>query len=423
MAALNVFLNSIHLGILESLSTGLSFNYTDEWLSRENAFPISRSLPLREDLYKGPEVISYFDNLLPDNVSMRQRIALQMGADSESIFDLLAVIGRDCVGALQFISPDLLVKIPNKVISRNISDKQIAEKLRNLKSIPLANSDEEEIRLSIAGAQEKTAFLFYNGKWQIPSGSTPTTHIFKPKSDHFPDSVENEWLCSRIVNAFGVPIANCQMQQFEDIKVLVVERFDRKWVNDSLIRLPQEDLCQALNIPSYKKYQSDGGPDIVRIMDLLNESSRRDQDRDLFMKTQIIYFLLAAIDGHAKNYSISWSPTGFELTPVYDVLSAQPLVDTGNFQSQKIKMAMSAGDNHHYKVREILGRHYIQTAKKCRYHVTLMENLLESIYSRIPDVIEDVGSQLGPDFPMEVAESIFRGILARADSLLNSTLR
>jgi len=139
------------------------------------------------------------------------------------------------------------------------------------------------------------------------------------------DSVENEWLCLKILKAFGIPVVHASMAVFEDVKALVVQRFDRRWADDRswLIRLPQEDMCQALSIPPALKYQSDGGPGMEKIMTLLLGSAQAFPDRHLFLKTQFLFWLLGAIDGHAKNFSVFLMPGGrYSLTPVYDVMSA-----------------------------------------------------------------------------------------------------
>jgi serine/threonine-protein kinase HipA len=421
---LRVYLNSRPLGYLEYKDRqSLSFFYLPEWIKRDNSFPISRSLPLREEPYSGDKVYAYFDNLLPDGISIRQRMAARMRAASDQVFDLLAVFGRDCVGALQFLSEDLAKPVLENAVGHPVSDVEIANKLKNLRASPLAASEEDDFRLSIAGAQEKTAFLFYENMWQVPIGATPTTHIFKPQIGElkpglsFSDSVENEWLCAQIVKAFGLPVANCEITNFEDVKVLVVERFDRAWVGDWLIRIPQEDMCQALSIPNFEKYESDGGPNIKTIMELLLESKQPEIDRLNFLKTQVIFFLLAAIDGHAKNFSIHWSIDGFQMAPLYDILSAHHMVSTGKFQFEKLKMAMTIGDNRHYKVKEIYRRHFIQTAKACRVDTDQMDYIIDEIIVALPNVIDSVRTALPSDFPMDIAESIFSGMNRLSNSL------
>lgn len=428
---LNIYLNGLFLGILEyRAQKDLTFRYSEYWLERTNSFPISRSLPLREQAYEGNKVYSYFDNLLPDNISIRQRIAARMKADSDHVFDLLTVVGRDCVGALQFIRADEPSPKIGPAHGTAISNSEIANKLKNLQSAPLAASTEDDFRLSIAGVQEKTAFLKIKDSWFVPHDATPTTHIFKPQIGElqrglsFSDSVENEWLCSRIVRAFGIPTTNCEIAEFEDLKVLVVERFDRAWLqsSDILIRIPQEDMCQALGVATFEKYQSDGGPGVLQIMDMLNESIRREEDRRNFLKSQVVFLLLAAIDGHAKNFSIRWGPNGFNLTPLYDILSAQPMVDSGKFQGEKIKMAMSYGNSRHYKVREIYRRHLIQTAKLARVDTEEMDLIIDEVIANVPNAIEAVTAELTPEFPEEIADSIFKGMQKRVNQIYVKTI-
>lgn len=422
-ARLVLYLNGLLLGYLEhKASNDLTFRYAQEWIDKEKAFPLSRSLPIREQPYEGKEVFAYFDNLLPDNVSIRQRIAAKMHASSDQVFDLLTVIGRDCVGAIQFVADN---KPPPKLEDATgtaLTESQIAEKLRNLDTSPLAASEEEDFRLSLAGAQEKTAFLYFENKWQMPTGATATTHIFKPQIgllDHgksFGDSVENEWLCAKIVQEYGIPVAQCDIETFEDVKVLIVQRFDRAWHHNELIRLPQEDLCQALAVPNFQKYESHKGPSIKAIMDILYESKDPERDRKNFLKAQLVFFIMAGIDGHGKNFSIKWSPNGFELTPLYDIISAYPLIEAGKLTYQKLKLAMSVGDSKHYKLKDIHRRHFIQTAKACRFNVDEFETMIDNLIVETPAVIARVRNRIS-DIPASVYEPIFDGMLKSLNSL------
>jgi serine/threonine-protein kinase HipA len=424
--SLEIYLNALPLGsLLYGSRKDMVFQYNEQWLERPNSFPISRTLPLREQPYQGAQVFAFFDNLLPDNISIRQRIAARMRATSDQVFDLLAVVGRDCVGAMQFIKSGEPAPVIENAKGVAISNSEIANKLKDLRMTPLAVSQEQDFRLSIAGAQDKTAFLCIDENWYLPKGATPTTHIFKPQINElnsglsFSNSVENEWLCSRIVSAFGLPVADCEVKMFGSVKVLVVKRFDRTWLKEKLIRLPQEDLCQALSVPNFEKYESDGGPGIVKIMDVLIESNNRDVDRRNFMKAQVVFYLLAAIDGHAKNFSLGWrgEPSGFGLMPLYDILSAQPIVDSGKYDFEKLKMAMALGVNRHYRIKEIYKRHFLQTAKLCRFDQGDMQVIMDECVSQIPNVIKVVKAELPKKFPAKIASSIFQGMKNRGSRL------
>ena len=233
---LNVYVNGRKLGQLRREPSGaIEFGYDPDWLAWSSAFPASLSLPLREDPFIGAPVIAVFDNLLPDNDALRQRIAAQTGAPGIDAYSLLSRIGRDCVGAMQFLAPDEEPGPAGAVKGQKISQKEIIELLSRLATAPLGMGRDESFRISIAGAQEKTALLFWDGHWYKPEGTTATTHIFKPSIGQLPNglnlthSVENEYLCLRMLQALGVSAAKATMERFGDRRVLIVERFDRRW--------------------------------------------------------------------------------------------------------------------------------------------------------------------------------------------------
>lgn len=422
---LNVFLNQIHIGELtQNKKNQLAFTYAPSWLQNERAFSFSLPFLLREEPYVGKDVYAYFDNLLPDNMSIRRKIALQTKAESSEVFDLLAQVGKDCIGALQFIldaeEPPQL-KEPEGI---SVTEKDILNIVKNLEFFPLGMSSSEDFRLSLAGMQEKTALLKYKNKWWRPLHSTPTTHILKPMMN--PDkmqiplthSVENEWLCAQIIEGFGLPVAKTEIIEIEKNKILVVERFDRLWRQDHLIRLPQEDFCQALAISSDKKYEVDGGPGIKSIMNILDTSKNRDQDRKNFIKAQILFWAMAAIDGHAKNFSLFHSPEGYHLTPLYDVLSAAPVLETKKMAYQDLKVAMCVGDKRRYKISEIQKRHWLQTAKICHYSTEEVELLMHEIVNEVDAVIAKVQQKIPRGFPGIVCDSIFNFLQQRIKVLL-----
>ncbi|MCD6039542.1 MAG: hipA [Gammaproteobacteria bacterium] len=228
------------------------------------------------------------------------------------------------------------------------------------------------------------------------------------------ESCENEWLCAQITKAFGLPVAHCEILYFEDIKVLAVERFDRKLSLDQtwLMRLPQEDMCQALGISPNLKYQAEGGPGINSIMNLLLGSANPAKDRETFFRTQVLFWLLAAIDGHAKNFSLFIEPEGkYRLTPLYDILSAYPLIEKKQLQKQKIKMAMALkGENNHYQWYGVQRRHFIGAAKAANFSVERAETIFNAMLDKVEEVIEEVSAQLPSTFPRQISQSIFDGM-------------
>ena len=422
---LNVFLNGRLAGHLRRASSGaIDFRYSETWLNWEAAFFISLSLPLREDRYIGAPVIAVFDNLLPDGDTIRSRIAERVGAEGADTFSLLAALGHDCVGALQFLAEGIDPGPTGGTEGEEVSAADIASIISNLAMAPLGVGEDGGFRISLAGAQEKTALLRRDGRWYKPRGTTATTHILKPQIGQLPNgidlsnSVENEYLCLKLVSALGVPTARSEIINFEDKRTLVVERFDRRWTADGrLIRLPQEDFCQALSVPSTRKYQPDGGPGMVQILELLKGSDSPDTDIATFMRANVIFWLLGATDGHAKNFSLFLNLQGFRMTPLYDVLSTQPSLDAKQIQRKQYKLAMAAGKNRHYHIHQVLPRHFFQTAGQAGINRKVVASVIDDLRDTTREKVAGVIEGLPSTFPQAVAQSIQQGITERLSRL------
>jgi serine/threonine-protein kinase HipA len=419
---LNVFLNSRQVGQLRRESSGaIEFQYDPEWLAWPHTLPVSLSMPLREGAYIGGPVSAVFENLLPDNDTLRNRIAARTRAEGIDAYSLLRAIGHDCVGALQFLHPDVDPGPAGTVSGTPVNAKEIANILANLATTPLGVSEDESFRISIAGAQEKTALLFWNKRWYKPQGTTATTHILKPSIGRLPNgvdlthSVENEYLCLKLLESFGLPAAKARMAQFGERPVLVVERFDRLWTEDGrLLRIPQEDCCQALSVPPTLKYQSDGGPGIESILRLLRDGDNPAEDQRALIKTMIVFWLLGATDGHAKNFSVFLSPGGrYRMTPLYDVISAQPSVDAGEIRPNQFRLAMAVGDKRHYRINTIAPRHFLETAQRAGIGEQVVSSIFEELRDTAVNVVRGTLVHLPKDFPGEVATSIQLGINRR----------
>lgn len=419
---LRVLLNGRNVGLLSRAASGaIDFKYFQEWLDGKVQIPVSLSLPLREDRYIGQKVLAVFENLLPDNKSIRDRVAARVQAAGTDAFSLLSKIGHDCVGALQFIPDDREPEKTGTITGKPISDEQVARKLNDLKAAPLGMDDDEDFRLSIAGAQEKTALLFHEGRWFTPSGTTATTHILKPQIGQIPsgidlgNSVENEYLCLKLCAALGLKAANADIVDFAGTKALSVERFDRRWTRDGqLLRLPQEDMCQALSVPPTLKYQADGGPDNQAIMGLLKASDVPTEDQATYLKAQIIFWLLGATDGHAKNFSVFLMPgSRFRMTPVYDVLTAEPSIAGNEINKKQFKLAMSVGTNNHYRIDEISPRHFLQTTDRCGFDRAVIAGEFENLLSSAETSIDTLYATLPSDFPEQLMVSVLEGIKHR----------
>jgi serine/threonine-protein kinase HipA len=394
---LDVYVGTSKVGRYSREPSGATaFRYDPDWLSSERAFPISLSMPLSDRVWSGENASSYFDGLLPDDRSVREKIAAREQADNPGD--------------------------PAKMTCRPVSDNEIATRIASLGTTPLGiQVDDDDFRISIAGVQEKTAFLRTDNQWQLPLGPTPTSHIFKPAMKEgpsgadFSDTPWNEWLCLTLCRALGLEAAKAEVLLFDGKPVIVIERFDRVWQNGVLYRLPQEDICQALGVPPVRKYQSDGGPGIVDVLQFLNGAVAPHEDRLAFMKAQIVFWLLAAIDGHAKNFSIFLTPGGYKLTPLYDVMSAAPWPE---FPDHKIKLAMAVGNKNYYRLKQIQLRHFYQTGQKAGLREQDMDSIFSGLAAQMDDAIEEVAA-LAADagMPVSTSEPILAGASKRAEIL------
>ena len=414
-APLNVFVNGRLAGVFKRETSGaVDFRYDPRWLSWESTFPISLSLPLREDRYIGAPVTNVFDNLLPDSEPIRKRVAERVGAGGTDAYSLLSALGHDCVGALQFLPEGIDPAPAGTVEGKPITEAELAHMIQNLATAPLGLGEDDDFRISVAGAQEKTALLRLDGKWHKPVGTTATTHILKPQIGRLPNgvdlsnSVENEYFCLKLMSSLGVPAANVEMADFGGRRTLVVERFDRRWTGDRrLLRLPQEDCCQALSVAPTKKYQSDGGPGMKDILELLKGSDAPTEDLATFMRAGIVFWLIGATDAHAKNFSLFLGPGGgFRLTPLYDVLSAQPSLDAKQIQPKAFKLAMSVGKSRHYTMSEILPRHFVQTAEIGGVGSAVVRSIFNDLTERFETTFANVRKALPKSFPKELTNSI-----------------
>jgi serine/threonine-protein kinase HipA len=431
-------MNGERVGEWGTLRTGTPFfRYEQSWLQSPRSRALSLSVPITADReVRGAAVESFFDNLLPDNTAIRSRIRTQHQTRSVDPFDLLSAIGRDCVGAVQLLPPEEEPVGWNRVDATPLTEEDVARTLRDVTvTTPFGPTEQDEFRISLAGAQEKTALLSMSGKWFRPHGATPTTHILKLPlgiignfRGDFSDSVENEWLCAQFLRALGLPVTEVAMARFGDQRTLLVTRFDRRWVGvdaaevdrkrfkptkDTWIaRLPQEDLCQALGLPHTLRYQADGGPSIQDGLALLASSEDPERDGTNFILSQLAFWLLAATDGHAKNFSLhQHAGGGYRLTPLYDVLSAWPLIGHGKNQLpfEKAKLAMAIpGRRSHYRLKEITARHWQELAGQTG--VADLWARMKSLVESAPRAMDRLEKLLPRGFPERVYSRIRDGV-------------
>ncbi|EMI4516150.1 TPA: type II toxin-antitoxin system HipA family toxin [Vibrio parahaemolyticus] len=423
MPSLIVYINNTKIGHLTKGTDGrMQFCYDEKWLAQSDAYPISISLPLQIQPHKGDPVANYFENLLPDLTSVRRNLQNRYQTTSTHMFDLLHAIGRDCVGSLSLV-PETEIKdsvAPTKLEPLSVDDLRstiTAHKQQN----PLGMINKHDFRITISGAQEKTALLKIKNDWFLPNLDYPSTHILK-----FPigviqqpfatldmtESVENEYLCIKLAEAMGFKVPSVEILDFDNVKSLVVERFDRAWSRStgSLIRLTQEDMCQSLSLPTSMKYQADGGIGIAEIMELLNGSTNAEKDRDDFMRFQVFQWLIGATDGHSKNFSIFIETNGvYKLTPFYDIMSAYPASNGKGINTRKLKLAMSlksTSSGNKWHLEKVYPRHFIATAETVGFCTIRMQEILDEFVDAFPNAIDQVVNQLPNGFPVHIVDSI-----------------
>jgi len=429
VSSLGVWMNGQLVGHWTVQRQASTFTYEDGWLRSDKVRSLSLSLPVTPSkVVKGAAVDHYFDNLLPDNEQVRERIGRHFRTRDASPFALLEAIGRDCVGAVQLLPEGVEPQGWDRIDCDPLSDDEVARLLDAVPSEKVLgmSEDDESYRISIAGAQEKTALLKHRGRWSRPHGATPTTHILKlplglvggSRRVDLSDSVENEWVCSEIVRELGLPIARAEVARFVHRKVLVVERFDREWMDKGkwIARLPQEDFCQALGYPPWLKYEKDGGPGMKGCLDLLDGSTDAQTDRLAFQLTQLTFWLLAATDGHAKNYSIFLRPRdAYTMTPLYDVLSIWPYIgDAPNrFRWRNAGLAMAIrSKNAHYTLHTIQPRHWQAMAMK--NGGSAVWQAMVALVDQVDTALQDVEGRLPRDFPEHTWQTIRAGTQSQA---------
>lgn len=411
-----------------------TLTYARSWLESDKVRSLSLSLPITASReIRGQVVTNFFDNLLPDSDRIRERLARRFRTRDAEAFSLLEAIGRDCVGAVQLLPEGMEPTGWDRIDAEPLTADEIGKVLDAVpaeRTLGLAADGDDLFRISLAGAQEKTALTRVGRRWCRPRGATPTTHIFKlplglvggSRRVDLSDSVENEWLCSRILCGLGLPVAATEMAEFAGRKVLVVERFDRERMQDGrwIARLPQEDFCQSLGRPPAMKYEKDGGPGMAACLKLLAGSADADADRLTFLLAQLAFWLLAATDGHAKNYSVFLARGDvYAMTPLYDVLSVWPYVgDAPNrFKWKSAGLAMAVrSTNAHYALHAIQTRHW---------HALAMKNGGPAVWQAMRELVEKVDAaldrlhgELPATFPIGTFDAVASGMRAQAQRFL-----
>jgi serine/threonine-protein kinase HipA len=375
----------------------LSFTYNEQWRNAPDAYPLSISMPLALTEHGNAKIDPFLWGLLPDNASVLDQWGRRFHVSPRNAFGLIANVGEDCPGAVQFVLPErldvILGKAPPEI--EWLDEAAIAERLRALRIDPSAwRIPRDTGQFSLAGAQAKTAFLFEDGQWGVPSGRVPTTHILKPPTAEFDGHAENEHLCLELGRALGLPVVDSKITHFQDEIAIVIERYDRVRTEAGLRRVHQEDICQAFAIPSTSKYQNEGGPGIRDIVQLLTtNSTSAAEDVGAFLDSTAYNWLIAGTDAHAKNYALLIGAEGrIRLAPLYDVASVLPYPD---IDIQKVKLSMKLGGE--YRLRNIGLHHWRKLAEELRLDPEAMIHRVDDFAARLGDHVPEIKHRMAEE--------------------------
>jgi serine/threonine-protein kinase HipA len=417
------------------------FAYSTRYRDAPESFALSVSMPLSAKEH-GPGVVEPFLwGLVPDNEVVLEKRAAAFGVSGRDAFGLLAHTGEDCAGAVQIVVPgrrEDLLDTGRRPHVQWLTESDVGERLRLLRSDHAAGRKATDLgQFSLAGAQPKTALLCREGRWGVPSGRMPTTHILKPPTD-LDGHVHNEHFCLTLARELGLPVASSEVRSFDGEIAIVVQRYDRADTpalaaaaaaeaaslaatsagdrsiasqaalasaaaaaraavlselakTQPILRLHQEDACQALGVHPSLKYQKGGGPSPRRIADLLEESSARPgTDVASFADALLYNWLIAGTDAHAKNYSVLHLVRGrVRLAPFYDLASA---LGYERLRGARLELAMKLGRT--YRADRVGSLDLAALAKELRIDAEALLARARQLAVRLREVVPTVARNL-----------------------------
>lgn len=416
MTELLILIDGQIIGRISAQQGGrLELAYEQRWSTSTEAHSLSISMPFTQAHHPQKVVSPYLWNLLPENPAVLHRWAQQYHVSEANPFKLLSYVGADVPGAAQFVPAERGEEIQSDrgETVHWMSDAEFAERLQQLGTDAAAMRRPADVgKMSLPGAQAKTAYYYdaQRGRWGVPGGRTPTTHIIKPSIPGFRGLVENEHLCMDIASRLGMPAANSYVLTAQQT-YLVVERYDRlppRPGSAFVERIHQEDVCQALGLMPARKYQEDGGPGIAQIVALIRRvSAEPELDVDRFLQANIFNWLIGGTDAHAKNYSFLIS-AGDEvrLAPLYDLSSQLPYPD---LVAQRVSMKI--GD--HYETSRINVADWRKLAHNCGLEEERILGMIRDLGGALPDHISAARRQA-------VSDGLQQKVVASLAKLLTS---
>ncbi len=381
------------IGVMERLADQgrLRLTYDDSWRAMPGVWPISLSLPISRAVHTDERretdrpVEHFLWGLLPDNEETINRWAREFGVGRHDPLAILSEIGADCPGGISFVEP------AGDGYEEPLDNERLGHEMRRLQESLPSVLEGDHGQFSLAGAQAKTALRKTATGWAVPHGGLASTHILKPAMTGLPDQALNEHYCLELARRIGLPAVESEVVDFDDVPVLVVKRFDRFGAVPKLIRLHQEDFCQALGVHPRKKYEAEGGPGLADMMQLLDRHSGDPlADQTRLYQAVLFNLIIAGTDAHAKNFALIYPPTAGlpRLAPLYDMNSMYP------YATQRRDLRSSLRIAGHYKLSEITREHLVRRIDGCRLRARDMASIRDELLDTLPQAAETLAAHV-----------------------------
>lgn len=345
---LEVYWGDSLVGQLWLSDDNMQFEYSENWLNNPKALPLSKRLPLQKESFPSDRVKIFFCNLLPEE-ELKKRLSKQYGISEENYFGLLEKIGGECAGALSILPKNFSSSQESSY--EELSHQQLNSMIDNRANIPFIMSHQSS-RMSLAGAQDKLPLFFDNNKVHLPTGRLPSSHILKPPSTFWKNTVINELFCMALAKKAGLNVPSAGIYNTEKHLCYLIERYDRVKENSQIKRIHQEDFCQALGLMPSQKYQKDGGGvNLKTCFDFIRQNSSS-PPKDIIQLTKWVIFniIIGNCDAHAKNLSLLIHDNGnYTLAPFYDILSTAVYSDLSQELAMKVGGDYSVNNTKQYR--------------------------------------------------------------------------
>ncbi len=393
--------------------------YAPEWRNRSDSYPLSLSMPLATRTHGDDAVRPYLEGLLPDSKDVIDRWARMFHTSARNPFALLSHMGEDCAGAVQIVRPERLDEMltADGGTVQWLSEAEVAERLRDLvKNHGIGRNPDDRGYFSLAGAQPKTVLLRDGDRWGVPAGAVPSTHILKPPALDLDGFAVNEHLCLALAAELGLWTTRSEVMSFGDEVAIVVERYDRAREGERVVRVHQEDLCQALSVPPANKYEADGGPGAPESVALLiQHATDPDADVGTFVDALALCWAISGTDAHAKNFSVLIGPGEVRLAPLYDIVSALPYPKW--IHPRKAKLAMRVGRE--YQIEKISARHWLELAERADLDPGPVLERVAALIGAIPDAMRRAAARVrGEGLEHPVIAELEARVVAHAQDCL-----